>query len=120
LPYEQGACSIHLPLRSPLAGPAARNGIELYPDPEILRFRLRGRGAFEQGLEEIRSKTELEQFYTNRVHCYAAIANAASGKDDISSADALPAGLDDWRKTMEFFLGPGRMANGRRTPCSRD
>jgi hypothetical protein len=108
LPYDQGACSIHVPPRSSLAGLAARNGIELYPDPEILQIRLRGRKAFDRGLEEVHSKNELEQFYTNRVRCYAAIANAAGGKDDISCADALPADLGDWRKMMEFFLGPYR------------
>ena len=53
LPYDQGACSIHVPPRSSLAGLAARNGIELYPDPEILQIRLRGRKAFDRGLEEV-------------------------------------------------------------------
>jgi monoamine oxidase len=107
-PYDQGASWIHIPPRSALAGLAARNGIELYPDPEALQIRLRGRKAFEKGLEEVRSKIELEQFYTNRVRCYAAIASSAAAKDDISCADALPADLGDWRKTMEFFLGPYR------------
>ena len=36
------------------------------------------------------------------------IAQAAAGKDDISCAKALPANLGDWRRIMEFFLGPYR------------
>jgi hypothetical protein len=59
-------------------------------------------------LQENRSKLELEDFYANRVRCYTAIAQAASGKDDISCAKALPADLGDWRQTMEFVLGPSR------------
>ena len=34
LPYDRGACSIHLPAQSSLAKLAAQNGTELYPDPE--------------------------------------------------------------------------------------
>jgi monoamine oxidase len=59
-------------------------------------------------LEEIHSKLELEEFYADRVRCDAAIAQAAAGKDDISCAKALPADLGDWRRTMEFVLGPYR------------
>lgn len=108
LPYDHGACRMHLPPRSSLAAQAARNEIDLFPDPEVLQFRLRGRKSFERGLEEVRSKIELEQFYADRVRCYGAIASAAAGKDDVSCSDALPADLGDWRKTMEFFLGPYR------------
>jgi hypothetical protein len=39
LPYDQGACRMHLPSRSSLAAQAARNEIDLYPDPEVLQFR---------------------------------------------------------------------------------
>lgn len=59
-------------------------------------------------MEEIHSKLELEEFYADRVRCYAAIAQAAAGKDDISCAKALPADLGDWGRTMEFVLGPYR------------
>src|SRR5262249_27399501 len=108
LPYDRGACSIHLPPQSSLAKFTAQNGTDLYPDPERQQFRVRGRNGLEKHLEEIRSKLELEEFYANRVHCYAAIAEAAAGKDDISCAKALPADLGDWRRTMEFALGPYR------------
>jgi monoamine oxidase len=107
LPYERGACSIHLPTQSSLARVAAQNGIELYPDPERQQFRARGRNGLEKDLQENRSKLELEEFYADRVRCYAAITQAA-GKDDISCAKALPADLGDWRRTMEFVLGPYR------------
>jgi monoamine oxidase len=108
LPYDRGACSIHLPAQSSLAKLAAQNGTELYPDPERQQFRVRGRNGLEKNLEEIHSKLELEEFYADRVRCYAAIAQAAAGKDDISCAKALPADLGDWRRTMEFVLGPYR------------
>ena len=108
LPYDRGACSIHLPAQSSLAKLAAQNSAELYPDPERQQFRVRGRRGLEKSLEEIHSKLELEEFYADRVRCYAAIAQAAAGKDDISCAKALPADLGDWRPTMEFVLGPYR------------
>jgi len=108
LPYDRGACSIHLPAQSSLAKLAAQNGTELYPDPERQQLRVRSRNGLEKNLEEIHSKLELEEFYADRVRCYAAIAQAAAGKDDISCAEALPADLGDWRRTMEFILGPYR------------
>src|SRR5262245_57995619 len=88
--------------------PSSRDGTELYPDPERQRFRVRGRNGLEKDLEENRSKLELEEFYAERVRCYAAIAQAAAGKDDISCAKALPADLGNWRRIMEFILGPYR------------
>ena len=60
-------------------------------------------------MEENRSKLELEEFYAERVRCYAAIAQAAAGKDDISCAKALPADLGDCgripmiRKSVEIL-----------------
>src|SRR5689334_19349341 len=74
LPYDRGACSIHLPPQSSLAKFAAQNGTELYPDPQRQQFRLRGRNGLEKHLEENRSRLELEEFYADRVRCYAAIA----------------------------------------------
>src|SRR5262249_12247059 len=82
--------------------------IELYPDPERLQLRVRGRYSLEKNLEEIHSKLELEEFYADRVRCYAAIAQAAADNDDISCAKALPADLCAWRRTLEFVLGPYR------------
>jgi hypothetical protein len=82
------------------------SGIELYSDPKIEQILHRGGRSFEKSLEEIHSKLELEEFYTNKVRCCAAIANAAANKGDISCDEALPKDLDDWRWTMEFVLGP--------------
>jgi hypothetical protein len=104
VPYDKGACLIHLPAVSPLGKLANASGAELYPDPVIEEVRIRGRRAFDRGLEEMHSKAQLEEFYTNRVRCYRAISVAAAGKDDISCVDALPADLDDWQRTMEFAL----------------
>ena len=99
LPYDQGAYSIHLPEQSSLIKLAAQNNIELYPDPEIQQIRIFGRKGFER---------DLEALYTNRVRCNLAISDAAAGKDDISCAKALPEDLGNWRRTMEFILGPYR------------
>jgi len=107
-PYERGACSIHLPAHSSLAKLAAQNGTELYPDPEHQQFRVRSRNGLEKNLEEIHSKLELEEFFAERARCYAAIAEAAVGRDDTSCAKALPVDLGNWRRTMEFVLGPYR------------
>ena len=95
-PYTVLACQL-----------AAQNGTELYPDPRQ-QFRVRSRNGLEKNLEEIHSKLELEEFYAERVRCYAAITQAAAGKDDISCAKALPADLGGWRRIMEFVLGPYR------------
>src|SRR5215470_1181354 len=108
LPYDRGACSIHLPAQSSLAKLAAQNGTELYPDPERQQLRVRSRNGLDKSLEEIHSKLELEEFYADRVRCYTAITQAAAGKDDIPCAKALPADLGGWRRTMEFVLGPYR------------
>jgi monoamine oxidase len=108
VPYDKGACLMHLPAASSLAKLANASGAELYPDPVNEEVRIPGRKAFDRGLEEIHSKDQLEEFYTSRVRCYRAISIAAAGKDDISCEDALPADLDDWRQTMEFALGPYR------------
>jgi monoamine oxidase len=107
LPYDRGACSIHLPAQSSLVKLAAQKNVELYPDPERQQFRIRGRNGLQKDLQENRSKLELEEFYAERVRCYAAITQAA-GKDDISCAKALPADLGEWRRTMDFVLGPYR------------
>jgi monoamine oxidase len=106
LPYDQGASLVHLPPESSLTRLATRSGIELYSDPKIEQILHRGGRSFEKSLEEIHSKLELEEFYTNKVRCCAAIANAAANKGDISCDEALPKDLDDWRWTMEFVLGP--------------
>jgi hypothetical protein len=108
VPYDKGACLIHLPAVSRLGKLANASGAELYPDPVIEEVLIPGRRAFDRGLEEIHSKAQIERFYTNRVRCYWAISVPAAGKDDISCADALPGDLDDWRRTMEFALGPYR------------
>jgi monoamine oxidase len=108
VPYDVGAFLLHLPAESALYKLAKGSHLELYSDPEIEQIRIRGRRGLERGLEELHSKGQLEEFYTNRVRCYGAISAAAAGKDDISCSEALPADLDDWRETMEFVLGPYR------------
>ena len=110
LPYDRGANSIHLPAQSSLPKLAAQIGAELYPDPAREQVRVRKRIGIEKNLEDIHSKLELEDFYAGSVRCYAAIAQAAADKDkgDISCAEALPADLGYWQRTMEFVLGPYR------------
>lgn len=108
LPFDRGANSIHLPAQSPLPKLAAQNGTELYPDPAREQIRVRKRIGVEKDLEEIHSKLELEEFYADSVRCYAAIAQAAADKSDLSCAEVLPADLGYWQRTMEFVLGPYR------------
>lgn len=108
LPFDRGANSIHLPAQSSLAKIAAQNGTELYPDPAREQIRARKRIGVEKDLEEIHSKLELEEFYADSVRCYAAIAQAAADKSDLSCAEVLPADLGYWQRTMEFVLGPYR------------
>jgi monoamine oxidase len=108
LPFDRGANSIHLPAQSSLAKLAAQNGTELYPDPGREQIRARKRIGVEKDLEEIHSKLELEEFYADSVRCYAAIAQAAADKSDLSCAEVLPADLGYWQRTMEFVLGPYR------------
>ncbi len=108
LPYDRGANSIHLPAQSPLVTLAAKHGSELYPDPAREQVRTRKRIGAEKSLEEIHSKLELEEFYADSIRCYAAITQAAADKSEVSCADALPADLGYWQRTMEFVLGPYR------------
>src|ERR1700722_11293483 len=110
LPYDRGANSIYLPAQSSLPRLAAQIGIDLYPGPVHEQVRARKRIGVEKNLEEIHSKLELEDFYADSVRCYAAITRAAADKDkgDISCAEALPADLGYWQRTMEFVLGPYR------------
>jgi hypothetical protein len=98
-PYDVGAYLIHLPDQSSFTKLATRNRIELYPDPQIQEIRVFGRKGFQR---------DLEQLYSDRVRCNLAISAAAAGKDEISCAEALPTDLGDWRRTMEFILGPYR------------
>jgi len=98
-PYDQGTYSIHLPEQSSLTKLATQNRIELYLDRELQQIRIFGRRGFER---------DLEALYTNRIRCNSAISDAAAGKDEISCAEALPKDLGDWRRTMEFILGPNR------------
>ena len=108
LPFDRGANLIHLPAQSSLNTLAAKHGSELYPDPAREQVRIRDRNGIEKDLEELHSKLRLEDFYADSVRCNAAIAQAAADNGDISCADALPADLGPWRRTMEFVLGPYR------------
>ncbi len=106
--YDRGACAAHLPAQSSLAKIAAQRRVMLHQDPEIQEVRVRMRSSFDKGLEEIHSKLELEEFYSNKVRCFDAISRAAAAGGDMSCAAALPDDLGGWRRTMEFVLGPYR------------
>ena len=100
LPYDQGAFLLHLADRSSLAKFAGQKRIELYPDPEkIQQIRIFGRKGFARDLEDL---------YSNRVRCNLAISSAAAGEADMSCEQALPKDLGNWRRTMDFVLGPYR------------
>jgi monoamine oxidase len=96
-PYDRGAHWIHMPDLNPVAKPAPKTGLDIYPAPPGQRLRITRRNAREG---------EMEDFLANLVRCNRAIYEAGRGKNDVSCAQALPRDLGEWRATMEFVLGP--------------
>jgi hypothetical protein len=64
--------------------------------------------------------SETEDFFTDLLRSNRAIAEAASGKVDVSCAQALPKDLGDWRPTMEFVLGDFRCGKALREISAMD
>lgn len=97
VPFDRGAHWIHMPDINPLAQLAARSGVEVYQAPPGQKVRIGRRNAREG---------ELEDFLSSLVRANRAIAEAARGKVDVASSQALPKDLLDWQQTVEFVLGP--------------
>ena len=97
VPFDRGAHWIHMPDLNPVAKLAPSTGLDVYPAPPGQRLRI-GRRYARSG--------EVEDFLSALVRSNRAITEAARGKVDLSCAQALPKDLLDWRKTVEFVLGP--------------
>lgn len=95
--YDRGAHWIRQPESNPLLKLPAKTDLDIYPAPRGQRIRI-GRRHAREG--------ELEQFLAALVRSNRAIEEAGRGKIDVSSAQALPTDLGEWRSTIEFVLGP--------------
>jgi monoamine oxidase len=97
MPYDRGAHWIHMPDLNPVTKLAPSTGLDVYPAPPGQRVRI-GRRYARSG--------EMEDFLSALVRSNRAITEAARGKADLSCAQALPKDLLDWRRSVEFVLGP--------------
>jgi monoamine oxidase len=96
MPYDRGAHWIYTPELNPVAKLSLRRGIEVYPAPPSQKLRVGRRYARE---------SELEDFLAAQVRANRAITDAAR-KGDMPCAQALPNDLGEWRRAIEFVLGP--------------
>jgi len=97
MPFDRGAHWIYGPDTNPLMKLAGPSGLNVYAAPSSQRVRI-GRRHAREG--------ELEDFLSAIVRSNRAIREAARGKTDVSCAQALPRDLGDWRRSVEFALGP--------------
>ena len=99
IPYERGARWIYTPDLTPFGKLATAVGLDISAAAPGQRLRIGHRNARD---------SETEDFFTDLLRSSRAISDAASGKIDVSCAQALPKDLGDWRPTMEFVLGDFR------------
>jgi monoamine oxidase len=97
VPYDLGAHWIHMPDLNPVSKLVGDTGLDVYAAPPGERIRI-GRRYARSG--------EMEDFLSALVRSNRAIGDQARGKVDVSCAQALPTDLLDWRKTVDFVLGP--------------
>jgi monoamine oxidase len=97
VPFDRGAHWIHMPGINPVAKLAAGTGLDIYQAPPGQRIRI-GRRYAREG--------EMEDYLAGLVRATSAIGEAARGRIDVSCAQALPKDLGEWRRTIEFVLGP--------------
>lgn len=97
VPFDRGAHWIHTPDLNPLTPLAPKTGFDVYPAPPGQKIKIGRRNAREG---------EMEDFFAAMVRAHRAIGDAVRGKGDVSCAQALPKDLGDWRRTIEFALGP--------------
>jgi monoamine oxidase len=97
VPFDRGAHWVHFPDMNPVARLAGPVGVEIYPAPPGQKLRIGKRNAREG---------EMEDYLATLVRASRAIQDAARGKADVASMQALPKDLGDWRPAVEFVLGP--------------
>lgn len=95
VPFDRGARWLHAQSANPLARLAGGVKMDVYPAPQAQKIRIGRRNA---------RAGETEDFLAALVRSYRAITDPGR-KGDIS-ADALPADIGEWRRTLEFTLGP--------------
>jgi len=91
VPYDRGAHWLYAQEINPVAKLALKTGLNVYPAPPNERLRV--------GLRNARD-AEMEDFFATRLRCKRAIHDAARGRSDMSSAEALPRDLGEWRPAM--------------------
>jgi len=96
VPFDRGARFLHTPESNPVARLATEHRFDIYPAPPGLRLRVTRRYAREG---------ETEDMLAAIARANTAIANAAR-KADLDCAQVLPKDLGEWRRTVEFMLGP--------------
>lgn len=97
LPFDRGARWLYNPDANPLVGLVRQAGGELYTAPVGQKIRIGRRNA---------RAGETEDFLATLVRANRALDAAARGRVDLAAAAALPKDLGDWRRTIEFVLGP--------------
>lgn len=95
VPFDKGARWLHAQGVNPLARLAPQVAVDVYPAPQAQKIRIGRRNA---------RAGETEEFLATLVRGYRAMTDP-SRKSDVSG-DALPSDAGDWRRTMEFTLGP--------------
>jgi monoamine oxidase len=95
VPFDRGARWLHAQSTNPLARLARTVTMDVYPAPQAQKIRIGRRNA---------RAGETEDFLATLVRSYRAITDPAR-KGDVST-DALPADVGEWRRTLEFTLGP--------------
>ncbi|RYE52995.1 MAG: FAD-dependent oxidoreductase, partial [Rhizobiaceae bacterium] len=95
VPFDRGARWLHAQSANPLARLARTVTMDVYPAPQAQKIRIGRRNA---------RAGETEDFLATLVRSYRAITDPAR-KGDVST-DALPADVGEWRRTLEFTLGP--------------
>ncbi len=96
VPFDRGAHWIHMPDINPVAQLASKADFDVYAAPPGQKVRIGRRYARE---------SEMEDYLASLVRAKRAI-DEASRKGDGSCQQALPKDLGDWKRTIEFNLGP--------------
>jgi monoamine oxidase len=97
VPFDRGAHFIYSPDNNVIAKFAPRSGLDVTPAPPGQRVRIGRRNAREG---------EMEDFLAATARSNRTIADAVRNMPDIAAVRLLPGDLGDWRRTVEFALGP--------------
>jgi monoamine oxidase len=110
-PYDRGARLLYGPESNPVARLARSAGFEVAPWRPGYRLRV-GRRFAREG--------ELESYFAALVRARRAVEDAADGEQDEPASRTLPRDLGDWRRSVEFALGPYRYGKTLDAVSARD